>query len=346
MTPRSCRRLAWLLAAGCAAATAAQPQQWLDRMNEALTRRNYDGVFSHWQGGRVETLRILHRIRDGVVTERLVSLDGSGREFIGTGSTLTCYLPDQRTVLVERRTDATLLGNLPRFDDSMRDYYSVESLGTERLLGRRTELIALRPRDGFRYGYELWIQHRTGMPLKTALVNADGQVIEQVVFSSLSLRPDIADAAFKPDVDTAGFRWLRNDPAPAGTAETVPELPVLPPGFRMTAHDAHSMPGADEPVQHLVFSDGIASVSVFLQPYAGPAGQVAASLVQMGPSSYFTAVAGGRKYVAVGVVPPATLRYVVDGFMREAAGPQAVPPHVPAPATTAVAAAPVATSGR
>ena len=339
MTARSWRHLAWLLATVGAAASAAQPQQWLDRMNEALARRNYDGVFSHWQGGRVETLRILHRIRDGIVTERLVSLDGSGREFIGTGHTLTCYLPDQHTVLVERRSDAgTLLGNLPRFDDSMRGYYSLENLGTERLLGRRTELIALRPRDGFRYGYRLWIQHHTGMPLKTALVDADGQVIEQVVFSRLVLRPDIADAAFRPDVDTAGFRWLHNDPAPPGTADAVPEAPALPPGFHMTAHDAHSMPGVNEPVMHLVFSDGIASVSVFLQPYAGPAGQAASTLAQLGSSAYLTAVAGRRKYVAVGVVPPATLRYVVDGFMRQGAPPPLQAPGLPAPAATAVAA--------
>ncbi|HTY50669.1 MAG TPA: MucB/RseB C-terminal domain-containing protein, partial [Steroidobacteraceae bacterium] len=188
------------------------------------------------------------------------------------------------------------------------------------------------PKDGFRYGYRLWIQHGTGMPLKTELVDAGGRVIEQVVFSSLALLADIADTAFKPDVNTAGFRWLRNDPAPPGTADAIPQLPALPPGFRMTAHDAHSMPGAQEPVMHLVFSDGLASVSVFLQPYPSPAGQVAAQLVQLGSSSYFTAVAGGRKYVAVGVVPPATLRYVVDGFMRQSATPPQPAPALGSPA--------------
>ena len=74
-------------------------------MNEALVSRNYDGMFSHWQGGQVEMLRIIHRVQDGEVTERLVSLDGSGREFIRTGTELACYLPDQRTVVVEKRSE-------------------------------------------------------------------------------------------------------------------------------------------------------------------------------------------------------------------------------------------------
>ena len=79
------------------------PAQWLERMNQALTTRNYDGTFSHWHGGRVEMLRIIHRVQDGTVSERLASLDGSGREFIRAGASLTCYLPDKRTVLVEQR---------------------------------------------------------------------------------------------------------------------------------------------------------------------------------------------------------------------------------------------------
>ena len=79
---------------------AEEPIKWLERMNQALTTRNYDGTFSHWQGGKVEMLRIIHRVQDGAVDERLVSLDGSGREFIRSGRDLACYLPDKKTVLI------------------------------------------------------------------------------------------------------------------------------------------------------------------------------------------------------------------------------------------------------
>src|SRR5580693_1983663 len=98
-------QLGWLvvLLTAASAAVAEEPAQWLERMNQALTTRNYDGTFSHWHGGKVEMLRIIHRVQDGAVAERLVSLDGSGREFIRSGPDLACYLPDKKTVLVEKR---------------------------------------------------------------------------------------------------------------------------------------------------------------------------------------------------------------------------------------------------
>jgi len=95
---------------------ADDAREWLEKMNHALATRNYDGTFFHLSEGRVETMRIVHRVRAGRVTERLVSLDGSGREFVRNNDELTCYLPDQHTVLVEPRQDrGPFLGSLPRF---------------------------------------------------------------------------------------------------------------------------------------------------------------------------------------------------------------------------------------
>ncbi len=103
---------------GVGLAQGAEPKEWLERMNKALTTRNYVGVFTHVRGTRAETLRIIHRVRGRDVSERLLSLDGSGREFIREGDELTCYFPDKRTVLVERRApDGPLLGALPAIDD-------------------------------------------------------------------------------------------------------------------------------------------------------------------------------------------------------------------------------------
>ena len=110
---------------------------WLERMSHALATRNYDGTFFHLRNGRVETLRIVHRVADGKVVERLVSLDGSGREIIRNDQELTCYLPDQRRVLVESRPEGgSLLAALPTFDSSLEDHYRVESSLRARLLGR------------------------------------------------------------------------------------------------------------------------------------------------------------------------------------------------------------------
>src|SRR4029077_5784310 len=106
-----------------------EPGQWLDRMNKALTSRNYDGTFSHWTDGKVEMLRIIHRVQDGSVSERLVSLDGSGREFIRTCGALTCYLPDNRTVPVERRPpEESLFGNFPAINTETANSYDISEV--------------------------------------------------------------------------------------------------------------------------------------------------------------------------------------------------------------------------
>src|SRR5436309_13161751 len=109
------------------------PAQWLERMNQALTTRNYDGTFSHWHGGQVEMLRIIHRMQDGTVSERLASLDGSGREFIRSGASLTCYLPDKRTVLVEQRPPQESLVGFPAVNDQTASFYDIREVTHTRL---------------------------------------------------------------------------------------------------------------------------------------------------------------------------------------------------------------------
>jgi sigma-E factor negative regulatory protein RseB len=317
--------LMWLAMSlvSAAAVAADTPQTWLDRMNSALTTRNYDGVFSHWQSGKVETLQIVHRVMDGVVTERLESLDGSGRQFVRKGAELTCYLPDQRTVLVEKAPESLMPAGLPKFDAAMADFYQLDDQGTMRQMGQKAQLITVTPRDGYRYGYRLWIQRSSGMPLKTQLLDADGTLIEEVVFSSLSLRHHIADDEFKPQLATTGFAWLRDDAAPAVTAvgPGVWNKSPLPPGFHLTAQTSQMMPGVAAPVTHLVFSDGVATVSVFIQTevFRNAPNQVGTALAQVGSSSAFTSVRSGHKFVALGEVPPATVRFIIEGLMQQSA---------------------------
>src|SRR6195952_5287812 len=123
---RTRERISWFAFAMVVATTVAaeEPTAWLQRMNQALTTRNYDGTFSHWHGGKVEMLRIIHRVQDGAVAERLVSLDGSGREFIRSGADVACYLPDKKTVLVEKRpADESLLGGFPTVNPQTEAFY-------------------------------------------------------------------------------------------------------------------------------------------------------------------------------------------------------------------------------
>ena len=325
-------------------ARADEPGKWLERMNEALTSRNYDGTFSHWQGGRVEMLRIIHRVQNGAVSERLVSLDGSGREFIRTGSNLACYLPDKRTVLVENRpAQESLLSGFPTINDQSASFYDIKEVAQTRLNRRPTHVITVTPKDEYRYGYRLWIDESTAMPLKTQLCDAHGHVIEQVVFASLTLATKIPDAAFKPEVSTDGFQWLRNDATPpkdgAPVDTVVWEALKLPPGFKMTVRKAQTLPGSTDPVDHLVFTDGLASVSVFVEvraqkPKSNDSSdddtQVDESAT-VGSSSAFSTVIDGHKVTAVGEVPPATVRFIANSVQAGASGGGGTPAPVAGP---------------
>jgi len=329
---RASDRCFWFIAALTATSVgwADEPHMWLERMNQALTTRNYDGVFSHWQGSKVETLRIIHRVKDGAVTERLVSLDGSGREFIRSGNELACYLPDKRTVLVEKRPDqGLLLGGLPTFDNSQSDVYEITALKRIRHMGREARLIAVTPKDEFRYGYRLYIDESTAMPLRTQLCDSRGRVIEQVVFASLTLPSHIPDSAFKPDISTEGFQWLRNGGGPALASNGAPPAMWsalrLPPGFRMSARGAQMMPGATDPVAHLVFTDGIASVSVFVESRQKTSiDRNVSGTARVGSASAFSTVVDGHQVTAVGEVPLETVQFIaksVKAQSQEAAAP-------------------------
>jgi sigma-E factor negative regulatory protein RseB len=339
-TNRPSELLTWFVFAlvMTSSAAAQEPRLWLERMNQALTARNYDGVFSHWQDGKVEMLHIVHRNLNGAITERLAALDGSGREFIRTGNELTCYLPDKRTVLVETQSgeEGPMLAGFPTFDEKSADFYDIQELTRTRLNRRSTRVISVTPRDEFRYGYRLWIDESTAMPLKTQLCDAHGRIIEQVVFASLTLASHIPDSAFKPDVATDGFQWLRSGPRPPGpepanTSSAMWSALKLPPGFRMTMRAREVMPGAQDPVAHLVFSDGLASVSVFVETRseAQPSDRdPAPGVANVGTASAFSTVIDGHKVTAVGEVPPATVRFIASSVKRsEPALSVAAPGH-------------------
>ena len=326
--------LAWAVAGAAAAEEPAHrsspdfaPAQWLERMDHALTTRNYDGTFSHWLGGRVEMLRIIHRVQDGTVSERLASLDGSGREFIRTGASLSCYLPDRRTVLVEQRPTEESLVAFPTVNDQSASFYDIREVGHMRLNRRVTHVITVSPKDEYRYGYRLWIDDSTAMPLKTQLCDAHGHVIEQIVFASLTLSPRIPDSAFRPEVSTEGFQWLRNDSVAAGAPAPGPAWHAmsLPPGFRMTVRSAQTLPGAAGAVDHLVFTDGVASVSVFVEHRSSAAADPApAQSATVGSSSAFSTVVDGHKVTAVGEVPPDTVRFIASQVKAQDSDPGAL----------------------
>jgi sigma-E factor negative regulatory protein RseB len=320
-----CAALCAATAAIAAAAANDDPRNWLARTDKALSDRNYEGVFVHEHAGESETLRVIHRVDSEGVAERLLSMDGSGREFIRKGTQLICYLPDRRTVLVEKSPDsALLLSGLPRIEAGSASQYEIKELNPARVSGRTARVIAITPLDQLRYGYRVWIDEGTAMPLKTQLRDSRGGVLEQIVFTSLNMMGHIPNAELEPGIDARGYRWVRREAEPIDSASLSVswQAESLPAGFHMTASARQMLPAG--PVEHLVFTDGLASVSVFIDiGRSGEAAPAQDDTATLGTSSAYSTVVQGYRVTAVGEVPPETVRVIAQAI--RSTGPAASP---------------------
>lgn len=321
--------LRYLLIALCCSvvvpAYASDPEAraWLERMSRALSTQSYDGRFFHLRQSRSESMRIIHRVDSrGRITERLVSLDGSGREIVRNESEVICYFPDRRVVLVEKRTDSnSLVSALPVYSDALESSYRIErSGGVVKAFGRKTQIIEVKPRDEYRYGYRLWLDQETAMPLKSQLCDNTGRVIEQILFAELNLRDRIPADEIKASLSGDGFQWIRQDDVVAASAK--PNAVVgwsvaqLPAGFRLTTWRLQIIPGSPAPVRHLVYSDGLASVSVFIEPRGAQIVPMH-GLARVGGAFAFSRDLDGHQVTAVGEVPAATVEAIAAAVKRQ-----------------------------
>lgn len=294
------------------AAADDDAREWLQRMTDALATRNYFGLFTHTTNGQSETMRIVHRVDGEQSTERLVSLDGSGREIVRTAKEVHVYLPDRRVVLVEARTDAgSLLKALPAPSPQLEAMYELRLRKGNKLLGREVRILDIRPRDAFRYGYRLWLDEESAMPLRTVVTDPAGKAVEQIHFTRLELPKRIDASATEASVDATGFQWVKTGrkPAEAALAARAAEWrPTrMPPGFRLVGSRVQTMPGVPVPVQHLIFSDGFASVSVFIEP-GSSSGPSPPESTTVGSANAYTITIKDHVVTAVGEVPPQTVR--------------------------------------
>jgi len=319
------RRLLALALAGAVAlamphAEAAGPtaRDWLERMTESLATRDYDGLFIHTAGPQSETMRIVHRVEGGRSVERLVSLDGSGREIVRTPGEVHFYMPDRRVVLVEPRSDdGSLLKALPAPGPRFDALYTIDLRKGHRLLGRDVRVLDIRPRDEYRYGYRLWLDQKTAMPLRSEVVDGSGATVEAIHFTRLDLDEAIDPKDLQPAVDTTGFQWIRASRRPETRVAAPPVagwLPrKMPPGFRLVVSRSQAVPGSPIPMQHLIFSDGFASVSVFIEP-APEKGPAPSESTTVGSANAFSTQFRGHVVTAVGEVPAATVRDIATSL--------------------------------
>jgi len=302
-----------LLAANPAFAEDTGPGEWLQKMTSAVQTTDYEGTVIRIQDGTAEALKVVHVVSDGVIREKMVIQEGNGLEIIRNGNEVHCILPDRKSVLVGEWDDqSTLFSTLPSSDIRFGSEYDVSIVRQERVAGRKAIMLAIRPHDDFRYGHRIWLDLETGFPLQTKLVDGGGQVIEQVKFADITLGQEIHASALMPSTNTDDFRWFTQpQKASKSGIETGWASSDLPSGFRMTSVHAEKMAGKDGSVTHMMFSDGLANVSVFIEPGTGEA---AASRSRVGAANSYSATIGEFRVTAVGEVPAATTEQIAKSM--------------------------------
>ena len=300
-------------------AMAQEAGKWLDRMNRAVDELNYRGTFVHVIDSTPETLNIVHRNVAGSSGERILSVDGPRREIVREDDQVRWILPDQKLVLLETRKDVSpLVSALPSYSADLEPHYEINLRATARIANRSAQMIEIKPRDEFRYGYVLWLDQETAMPLKSQLMDERGHIVEQIWFTEIKLAGDIAAADLEPTINTDGFSTMRppSESAPLVAANVPWRASAVPGGFKLSAATQSPMPGSKYPVGHLVYSDGLATVSVFIEDPKAKA-EVNDGFSKVGSTNTFSLTLRGRKVTAVGEVPRQTVRTIASSLVAE-----------------------------
>lgn len=293
----------------------AAVEAWLQKMHQAAHMSNYVGKFVYQQDNQLSLMRIIHATTEDGEHERLISLDDVGREIIRSRGVVTCILPDSKSVVVEKgRPEQQFPPAFPMKVEKLQGYYRFALDKQERVAGRIAQKIVISPNDQFRYGHNLWVDSETGLLLKTHLVDDRGNLLEQFMFTEIEFMEIVPKAMLKPRITGDAYTWhkakkLDKDIVPEHAKE-VWAVNALPAGFSNDMKRHHNMPN-QKVVRHMVFTDGLASVSVFIEKHqAKMPNLVGAS--RMGAVNAFGKLINNHHVTAVGEVPRATVQMISE----------------------------------
>jgi sigma-E factor negative regulatory protein RseB len=291
--------------AGWAAAGTLEQNEalgWLQKIANAARQLNYSGTFVYQHGDQVETSRISHYFDDTGEYEKLVTLDGPKREIVRTNDEILSFDFEHKVVRREKRRPRKMFpALLPEQLSSLTDYYKVRKVEQERIAGFDSQALMLEPRDKLRYGHKLWAEASSGLLLKARMLDEDSHLVEQFVFTQLAIgegvtRESVA-ASIKPGIP--GWRWDPPESEITAQGDTGWVVGNQPAGFRKIMEMKRSKAGSQARVAHLVFSDGLAAVSVFIEPLTtarsyqeGPAHQGAVNIYTRRLSDQLVTVLG------------------------------------------------------
>jgi len=314
-----------LLVLAASPGEAAQPVwlpqtgiEWLTGMRQATSSLNYQGVVAYIKDQQVESFKLFHQVNEGQERERLVSMNSPLREVVRTDGNVARYSADSQQVVVETKpANQSVLMSLPEDPSLLDRYYQINLRGQEYVAGALTQVVALEPRDGYRYTRLLWIDTVTHLPLKLDVLNEDGQSVEQMVFTTINTQDPIARKDLDPSAKTASAitQISHRESLPVGTLNWT--LKHVPDGFQIVSYSLLKRPPTNPPVEHILLSDGFSSVSVYIEKKAGKAN---GGPRKIGSINVAAVTLGDYSITVMGEVPLKTVELIADGIQPKQSG--------------------------
>lgn len=302
------------------ATDAKSMNDWLLRMHESSKKRAYIGTYVVSSGGSMSAAKIWHLCEGSQQIERVETLTGAPRTIFRHNDKVVTFLPEQKVVRTEKRESvATFPDLIQSADGRIADFYTLKADGVERIAGLESDVVLLLPKDNLRFGYRVWTEQKRGLVVKLQTLDAAGQVLEQAAFSELQLdAPVKMDKLMQMMAKVDGYR--AEQPALVKTTANAQGWSLKAPvaGFKsMSCYKRMSVDSAsgDEPMQW-IFSDGLASVSLFVEPFDRQRHEKETSM-SMGATQSMSKQLGPYWLTVMGEVPVVTLRLFANALERK-----------------------------
>jgi len=302
--------------AGAQDNTTVSALDWLKKIADSSRTVSYAGTFSYQHGRRVETSRVVHYVNQaGGVFEKLETLDGPPREVIRANDHVTAYLPDSKLVLVERRSTRHLPMMLPDKLSDLNSQYEVKTQEIDRVGGLACQWISVTPRDKLRYGRKFCAELESGLPLRAQVFNERSEILESFGFSQLSLGSKFSkdQVASKYEARAQAQKWRVDHSAlnvMEQAADTGWTVNNVPPGYRKAMEVKRTIVGRPVAMPHLVYSDGLTAISIFIEPKQREIGNK--PLISQGAVHIYKRLNGEFVVTVLGEAPAATVMQIAN----------------------------------
>lgn len=290
-----------------------EAKTWLAAAKQAAGKLNYRGIISYTKDNRIESLHVFHGVSNGVEQERLLSANTPMREIIRTADKVTCYYPDTKSVSIDAKPSRhSVLLNLPGNLAELSKHYSF-SLGeeVEHVARRPARVVTIKPKDDMRYGRKLWIDVENKLPLKFEWLDGSEQVVEEMVFNSLSVEPSIPPADLAPSTQIDGsWKTKQHETLPADSLAWT--LDGVPDGFQMSSYTRLKRGPNNRVIDHILLSDGVSSVSIYIDDLMNEI--FTAQPRKMGAINSYTRKLDKYLVTVMGDVPEKTVQAIGNGI--------------------------------